>query len=231
MSRTTVQRSERGQALPALALIVAGLVAFTTFVIVPLGSADDRRAETRTGADAAALAAVDSVRDGLIALANVLPPGLGGGPGNGNILLDGLDRLPSDAAVAADDYARRNDSDLTDFQLTIDLDGLRPVIRALAHTRNQDAVETTDRFARAQATAELDVLHGFCGVDGAWGLELDDGSCRSLADLLDPLPPTPTPTPTPTGTTSPTPTPTPTPTPEPLPHRVPLDLSDPALID
>jgi len=63
MSRTTARRSERGQALPALALIVAGLVAFTTFVIVPLGSADDRRAETRTGARTAAASTARSAFD------------------------------------------------------------------------------------------------------------------------------------------------------------------------
>jgi hypothetical protein len=232
MSRSIV-RGERGQALPALALIAAGLVAFTVFVVVPLGSADDRKAEVRTGADAAALAAVESAADDLRGIGTILPPGLGGLPGNGDIILGILDGLQGNAETAAADYAARNDSDLIDFRMTVSLAGPRPIIEAYAKTRSRDAIEDTTQYARAEATARLDVLGGFCGVGGVWGLELDDGTCRSVLDLLEPPEPpepSPTPTPTPTGTETPSPSPTPTPTPEPLPHRRPLHLADPYLI-
>lgn len=223
---------ERGQALPALALIVAGLVAFTVFVIVPLGSANDRRAETRTAADAAALAAVDSAADSIRGIGTVLPPGLGGLPGGADALLRALDRLEPEGYAAAADYAGRNDADLTDFRMTISLRGGRPVIEAYAATRSDQPIESTDRFAHAEATARLDVLGGLCGVGNAWGLELDDGTCRSVVDLLAPLPtPTPTPTPTDPGDETEPPTPSPTPTPSDLPRPRPMRVSDLYLVD
>lgn len=230
MTRSTA-RGERGQALPALALIAAGLVAFTVFVIVPLGSADDRRAEVRTAADAAALAGVEAAADVLRGIGTILPPGLGGVPGNGGVIQAALDRLQGDGATAAADYAGRNDADLTDFVLTVSLSGGRPVLEAHAETRSQEPIVDTSQYARSEATARLDVLGGLCGVGNAWGLELDDGTCRKVTDLLDPPPePTPSPTPTPTGTETASPSPTPTPTPSRLPGRRPLRLSDTYLV-
>ena len=201
-------RGERGQALPALALVVAGLVAFTVFVIVPLGSATDRRAEARTAADAAALAALDSVAEDLRGIGTILPPGLGGNPGNGVAILDVLADLEAAGAVAAEDYAARNDARLVDFDMDISLAATRPVVIAYARTESVDAIETTSQKAHAEATARLDVLGGFCGVGNAWGLELDDGTCRKVTDLLDPPEePSPSPTPTPTGTETASPSP------------------------
>ncbi len=224
-------RGERGQALPALALIAAGLVAFTVFVVVPLGSATDRRAEARTAADAAALAALESATDGMRGIGTILPPGLGGAPGSGQVILDVLDRLEGEGELAAADYAERNDAVLVDFDMAISLAGSQPVIEAYAETRGQEQVESTTQYARATATARLDVLGGLCGVGNAWGLELDDGTCRKVSDLLDPPEePSPSPTPTPTGTETASPSPTPTPTPSPTPHRTPLRLSDPYLV-
>jgi hypothetical protein len=224
-------RRERGQALPALALIAAGLVAFTVFVIVPLGSATDRRAEVRTAADAAALAAVESAADGLRGIGTILPPGLGGDPGNGNAIQNALDRLEGDGSVAAADYAARNDAELVDFVMTVSLASGHPVIEAYARTRSEETIETTDQYARAEATARIEVLGGLCGVGNAWGLELDDGTCRAVGDLLDPPPtPSPSPTPLPTGTETESPSPSPTPTPSPTRSRAPLRLTEPYLV-
>jgi Putative Flp pilus-assembly TadE/G-like len=229
---------EQGQALPALVLVVVALLAFTVFVIVPLGSASDRRAESRTAADAAALAAVDSAAESIRGIGAVLPPGLGGSPGGADALRRTLDRLEPEGYAVAADYAGRNDGDLRDFRMTIFLAGGRPVIEAFAAIRSDEQIEATDRYAQAKATARVDVLGGLCAAGGAWGLELDDGSCRAIDDLLAPLPtPTPTPTPTPsptsTGTRSPsaTPSPSPTPTPSELPRPRPPRVSDPYLVD
>lgn len=222
-------RSERGQALPALVLIATGLVAFTVLVIVPLGSATDRRAEARTAADAAALAAVDAVAENARGLGTLLPPGLGGDPGNGKALLNALERLDENGAAAAADYAARNGGELVDFSLTLSVAEGRPVVRAYARTRGVRPVETTDQHAYASATAEVRVLSGLCPAGNAWGLELDDGTCRGVADLLDP-PPTPSPTPSGDGPSA-SASPSPTESPSPLPGWRPLRLSEPILVD
>ena len=98
--------------------------------------------------------------------------------------------------LAAADYAERNDAVLVDFDMAISLAGSQPVIEAYAETRGEEQVESTTQYARATATARLDVLGGLCGVGNAWGLELDDGTCRKVSDLLDP-PEEPSPSPTP----------------------------------
>jgi hypothetical protein len=232
---TSRGRRERGQALPALALIVAGLVAFTVFVMVPLGSANDRRAQTRTAADAASLAAVDSAAESIRGIGSLLLPGLGGPPGSGNGLLDLLDGLEAEGQAAALEYAARNDAELVDFRMTVSLAGARPVIEAYAATRSDRQIESTDSYAHAEATARTDVLGGLCGIGGVWGIDLDDGTCRSITDLLDPLPePTPTPTPTETDDEDDEDEeeePAPTPTPPDLPEPQPLRVTDPFLVD
>jgi hypothetical protein len=177
--------------LPALALICAGLVAFTVFVIVPLGSANDRRAQSRTAADAAALAAADSAATSIRAIGTALLPGLGDAPGSAETLLTTLDGLEAAGQVVAADYANRNDSDLTDFRMTISLAGRRPVIETFAATQSRNRIETTDRYAHGQATSRIEVLGGLCGVGDAWGVELSDGSCQAIDDLSAPLPPPP----------------------------------------
>jgi hypothetical protein len=215
-------RGERGQALPALALLVSALVMFTLVVIVPMGSAADRRAEARTGADAAALAALRAVVEDLDGLDALLPPGLGGTVAEGQALEQTLDLMGSRSQAAAAEYAVRNDTNLVDFDIDISLAARRPMIQAYAATRSQQDIVDTNQRANAQARAQLRVADGLCGVGGGWGLELSDGSCRSLADLLiEPPPPLP----------DPPPPPDPPDPPEPPLEWEPIRLDDALLID
>ncbi len=180
------ERDEAGQVFPAMVLVVVALLAFTLYVIVPLGSGADRRAEVSTAADAAALAALVEVGQSVQGIGTLLPPGLGGDPEDGDTLsavFDGLADRGCDAAVR---YAEDNNAELLSCEVRIDF----PYVTAYAETRHESTVEDTDLRLTAEATAEMEILSGLCPAGPGLGLELEDGSCTALDDLIDlPEPP------------------------------------------
>lgn len=175
-------REESGQVFPAMVVVVLGLVGFTLFVIVPLGSGADRRAEVSTAADAAALAALVDVGESVRGIGTLLPPGLGGDPGDGDAISAILDDLESSGCDAAMRYAEENNTDLVYCDVSIDF----PYVTSYAETRHDSTVEDTGVRLDAEASAEMGIRSGLCESGAGLGLELEDGSCSSITDLLEP---------------------------------------------
>lgn len=224
-------RDESGQIFPAMAVVVLGLLAFTLYVVVPLGSGADRRAEVTTAADAAALAALTDVAESVRGIGTLVPPGLGGDPGDGDALVAVFDGLEERACDRARQYAADNNAELADCDVTVDL----PYVTAYAATRHDSTVEDTELRLTAEATAEMEVLSGLCRAADGIGVLLEDGSCSGLDDLVEvPEPPDP---PEPSGPPRPSEPPggDGTDGPEPEPEQPPgiglIELDQPVLVE
>jgi cell division septation protein DedD len=189
---TRAQQGERGAA--ALSLLVVSMVlglAILAFMAVPLTQASSSKAKSRNAADAAALAAVEHVRDGLLDQLTSLGWLSGGWAALAAALDGGLGQ--------AQQYAARNDATLVAFSPPTPANGWT----AYARVRGNEQVE--GEWVFSDARAELDLPS--CSVQ--------------TIEPPEPTPtPTPSPTPTDEDDEDdPEPTPTPTPTPEPDPEQ------------
>jgi hypothetical protein len=189
-------RDDEGSVLPALVVAVLGLVAFTVFVMVPMGSVADERAKARTAADAGALAAASRVKLNL----EQLYPELVDRPAPPLSRADVVNRVFQGSCEAARSYAVRNGaassvqclrSGMWEFTVSV---------------RMAQPVEDSSVHATATAAARLDAPGLRVGADGLC-VELPDGDELCLPRPEPPAPATPPPTPTPTPEPEPPPLP------------------------
>jgi hypothetical protein len=212
--RLRCRPSDRGQGSLLLVVAIPALVVGAMLLISMVGDGVQKRTETRTAADAAALGAATSwQKDVDSRFAAVI--------GSGPISLDAAAAfllsdvtLFGDPESAARSYAARNGADLTSWSVRLDGDRLT----FAAATRDQDAVNKTSRHMEADATASVRLRGGLCFSGRHLGLRLGGGCVATLPTVAD-VTTTVTVTPTPTTTTTPPPgpdptttTPTPTPT-------------------
>ena len=201
--------NDRGAVSMFLVPAVAGLVVVAVVAITVIGSATNDRRESVTAADAAALAAAQSWRDGL---EDAFDEHVGGAEADdfwGLVDLS-LATGSSGARAAAIDYAARNGSEAYDYVLDMDR------AEVTVWVRNLDSVPQSTKRVTSVATARLDFKSGLCRSGDRLGY-LINGTCRTTAPVPEPTPePTPTPTPSDDDTEDPTPTPSPTPTPPPF---------------
>lgn len=131
---------EEGAAASAL-LIVSAVVALAAlmYIALPFGAASDAKSESRTAADAAALAGAEHARDNLLDVIEL--NGWSGGPWGQEIPLG-----PSAGYLSAADFASRNDGTLTYY----DFEGSTG--RAYATVSGR---EVADHVATAEATASI----------------------------------------------------------------------------
>jgi hypothetical protein len=145
----TRRASDEGSVLPALVVAVLGLVAFTVFTMVPLGSAADERAKARTAADAGALAAASRVKLNVTEVYQELadaPPSRSPRPTPGEV----VDRVFRGACDEARDFAIRNGAAAGSVQC----------IRSgtwefTVSVRMAQPIEDTTQHASARAAARL----------------------------------------------------------------------------
>lgn len=122
-------------------------------------------------------------------------------------------------AEAAQRYAQRNDSVLTDY--AVDVWNARVSVRV----RSAETVPGTDQYVYSEATAELRLERGVCLRGGRVGVVIG-GTCRT-----EPLPaPPPEPEPEPTETDDDDDEPEPEPTPEP-PYELPSNLERTVVVE
>lgn len=188
--------ADEGQASITLIPLVAGLVAFSLVFLLPLGDATNSRTQTRTAADAAALAAAEAWKADVVTAFERAT----NAPGEGNAygLLRQLLRSPVSeygrgSADAARRFAARNDGTVLALEPRPTAGGLEYRVR----TQSQQQVEETTQFTYGEASARVELRGGLCFVGGgtALGLVLN-GRCSSV--LPDPpLPPPPPPPPPP----------------------------------
>jgi hypothetical protein len=207
------RRGDEGSVLPALVVAVLGLVAFTLFTMVPLGSAADERAKARTAADAGALAAATQVRFNLEPLYAELAdlPRAGPRPTPGDI----ASRLLRGACDEALRYAVRNGAAGSSVQCA-----RSGMWEFTVSVRMAQPIEDTTQYASATATARLD----------APGLRIgSSGLCVDLpagGELCLPRPPEPPEPPAPPGPPGPPGRP-----PAPEPELPPLPELDVVLVE
>jgi len=196
---------DRGATNLLIVPAVAGLVAAAVLVITVVGSATSDSRGSRTAADAAALAAADTWRDGVRAAFDASrwasdPDVFWAFAGTD------LGSLTSGRMTeAARSLAAANDAEL----VSVDIDVLRAEVTV--RTRNLDAVPGSGQRIESVSTAELRLLSGVCRSGRALGY-LVGGSCRTVAPAPEP---TPEPEPTPDGELDPDAPPPPPPPPPP----------------
>lgn len=195
------------------------LVLVALAIMLPLGSAVLDRRTASTAADAAALAAAELWKDSLGDLHEDLLLVT-----NDDAFWALLDRPVGDyrsagMAEAAQRYAQRNDSVLTDY--AVDVWNARVSVRV----RSAETVPGTDQYVYSEATAELRLERGVCLRGGRVGVVIG-GTCRT-----EPLPaPPPEPEPEPTETDDDDDEPEPEPTPEP-PYELPSNLERTVVVE
>lgn len=206
----TGRRGERGQSSMMLVPAVAGLLFIALLVTVMLGDGVGKRTDTRTAADAAALAAAQEWRDGVDDLVQraLDNPGLSLGLVKQLLDLDVESFHQVEARDAATELADSNGAELVAFSSRLTSRGLEYHVQ----TRSKKAVAKTDTKPEGEAVALVEFREGLCFRGGRIGL-LVRGAC--LDEL--PLPPrqstTTTISPTSSTTTSSTsPTTSPSPT-------------------
>ncbi|MGY4643326.1 hypothetical protein [Cellulomonas sp. URHB0016] len=196
--------NDRGATNLLLVPAVLGLMAATLLIIRIAGSATNDATQSRTAADAAALAAANAWRDNIgdgfhTAWTAHTPAGFWAFAGRD---------LSSFASVemtnAARSYANANDAELV--SLTVDPVNAQVTVRV----RDFDTVPETSTRVEQVSTAGLVFSSGACRSGRHVGY-LVGHTCKTSAPA-----PTPTPTPTPVPTPSPSPSPTPPPPPPPF---------------
>ncbi|WP_426562836.1 hypothetical protein ACPPVT_18475 [Angustibacter sp. McL0619] len=206
------RRGDDGQTSLLLIPAVAGLLAAVLLVITMLGDGVQKRTQTRTSADAAALAAAEAWRE---AVDDLYEQALEGSfPARVRLLHALLDGDPTDldggaARSQAERFASSNGAELTGFDVRVGPRG----VEYLATTRSLTDVHDTQTKPEARAVARAEPRSGLCADGGRLGIVVG-GHCLTGSGAF-PTPeatPTSTPTGTPSGTATPTPTPTPTPT-------------------
>lgn len=135
---------EEGQVLPLLLTAVIAIVAMT-MLIMQVGRAGLLRTQSQTAADAAALAAMEAIRDDWRA-----------GLAAGLLPFHGYEDYTDTAREAAADYARRNSAELTDFDFTGGFNRYAVTVRTRsAEKQGGDLEEVDDKRATATAHAAL----------------------------------------------------------------------------
>lgn len=188
---------EAGAAVTGLVVVVCLAVMVLLFVVVlPIAGRTQMSDQAEGGADAAALAAADRMRDVVLERFDTLAAG-------GD--LAGL--LPPSVGIAeAAEYADRNGGRLVSAAYSVDRGAGRVEVQVV----RTNPPGSSRPEVRRNGTAEVGVVLAGCGIED-----------RRVIIGYEPVP-TPTPTPTPTPEPGETPTPTPTPSPTPPPPPVPI---------
>ncbi|GIG39078.1 hypothetical protein [Cellulomonas phragmiteti] len=194
---------DRGATNLLIVPAVAGLLAVALLVIGIAGSATSDSRESRTAADAAALAAADVWRDGVRGAFDAAR--WAGDPDDfWRFAGTDLGSLTSGAMIdSARAYAAANGAELVD----VDVDAYRAQVTV--RVRNHETVPQTSRRIESVATAELRLESGVCRSGRFLGFRVGS-TCRTAAPA-----PTPTPSPTPEPVEDPEAPPPPPPPPPP----------------
>lgn len=183
---------DEGQASLMLIPIVVGLVALSITFLLPLGDAVDGRTQTRTAADAAALAAAEAWKADLILAFDGAVEAPGEGQAYG--LLQQLLRIPlaefgRDTEAQARLFADRNKSTVLSVAARPSVVGMEYRVR----TRSRQLVEETAQYTYAEATARVELRSGLCFLGDGTRLGLVvRGVCASTLPAL-PVPALPAP--------------------------------------
>lgn len=145
---------EEGQVLPLLLTAVIAIVAMT-MLIMQVGRAGLLRTQSQTAADAAALAAMEAIRDDWRA-----------GLAAGHLPFHGYEDYTDIAREAAADYARRNGGELADFDFDSGFGRYAVTVRTRSAERQRgDLEEVEDERATATAHASLTAPNCFLSPD------------------------------------------------------------------
>ncbi|WP_151526313.1 pilus assembly protein TadG-related protein [Serinicoccus kebangsaanensis] len=184
---------ERGQSSLLLVFLTATLLVIATTLITMVGRGMTVQTETRTAADAAALAGADAIADQLDSRLGAVPSDDGlAFLFLGQLLALDPAVLTSTARAEAASIASQNGSNLTGMTVTPTLHGFD--VQASVQSKTT-STESSSRRPTSDATAEVRISSGLlCFRGGGIGLFLG-GSCVSGDDihLVDPTLPPPDP--------------------------------------
>lgn len=169
-----LRRDEQGQTAFMLVFGVAAMMVMGTTLIVILGRGMTTETEARTAADAAALAAAESITDRVDDHLGAMPSDNGLAVGHVlQILRAPTSVLTADAAPEARRIAAANGSDLT----ALDVRATSAGFEVTATARAREATADGPRRASFEATARVRITGGaLCTRAGGLGLWLG-GSC------------------------------------------------------
>lgn len=147
-------RGEEGQVIPLLLTAIIAIVALT-MLIMQVGRAGLLRTQSQTAADAAALAAMEAIRDDWRA-----------GLAAGHLPFHDYEDYTDIAREAAADYASRNGGELTDFDFTGGFNQYVVTVRTRSAEKQGGDLEEVDD-ERAAATAHASMTAPDCDIQPA----------------------------------------------------------------
>ena len=177
-TRRSPLRDERGQTAFLVVFGVAALMAIGTTLIVLLGRGMTTETQTRTAADAAALAAAESVTDVVDERLAALPSD--NGLAVGHVLQLLRTPLTGEASSEARRIAHANGSDLTGLDVRATASG----IEFTATTRARENTADGPRRASFEATARARITSGALCTRAGGGLGLWLGGSCVGPDLI-----------------------------------------------